>query len=707
MILSNNMILHDRISAKDVAPLRMVAAGIALSVVFNYGNSDSINEREAVPEPNMVVNPSNAAPSPTDEIANTLSSSRYFWIDYKAKPEEQNNLMADARTKNLFGLSEIALNAYVVEKNATDLKIPDFSDGVSTFDFEKINNAIDGVNDPIERQVVDEYIVASITDIAVSATRFNDIEVDDAVRVLNTLESGKGDELRDELETLDAAKNAIMNYDNPTKAQQDATDITDPGIKNDLDIFISGIDAEYDTSVYFDSREAYERLQEAKGRLEETLLVDIEKSRYDARHYYVSLLSGDNVEAIFREQIKSFNNINASTEMHALPELHDPGKPIDLSSVLGVKTYQASAEQGLYEQEFGEVRAMNGKLELAIHDGSKISHEAEEQLRRLTEDALPLLESAFGNGDLISIRFVAGDYFDPYFDPTSHEVHMILPQDNSTSEEQFRQALVHEVIHALVSSVYDQKRQVTDEESLLVKNACTSLAAQSLEYFNQSMDVYPEILDNLISSAQTEQDRIIFTSLKKIIVEDEILSILQEGTGSIYEWNQKDVGVTDCGGDVVNFRTVLNAAIQDYDGLRVYDYNQKNVIIESIHARYFNVDEKIIDPNYYRLLTAWTESYNEYSLWKKLNESAYVDTKYYLKDYLGHSDDNSTELMASLGDVSLNNASEIKMMMLGLNESDRKTVYDAIDATYTIISNRHPSLSSFLQTWKKQFAALV
>ena len=110
------MLLHDRISAKDVAPLRMVAAGIALSVVFNYGNSDSINEREAVPEPNMVVNPSNAAPSPTDEIANKLSLSRHFWIDYRAKPEEQNNLMADARTKNLFGLSEIALNAYVAEK---------------------------------------------------------------------------------------------------------------------------------------------------------------------------------------------------------------------------------------------------------------------------------------------------------------------------------------------------------------------------------------------------------------------------------------------------------------------------------------------------------------------------------------------------------------------------------------------------------------
>ena len=33
------MILHDRISAKDVAPLRMIAAGIAVSVVFNFGNS--------------------------------------------------------------------------------------------------------------------------------------------------------------------------------------------------------------------------------------------------------------------------------------------------------------------------------------------------------------------------------------------------------------------------------------------------------------------------------------------------------------------------------------------------------------------------------------------------------------------------------------------------------------------------------------------
>ena len=59
--------------------------------------------------------------------------------------------------------------------------------------------------------------------------------------------------------------------------------------------------------------------------------------------------------------------------------------------------------------------------------------------------------------------------------------------------------------------------------------------------------------------------------------------------------------------------------------------------------------------------------------------------------------------MATVVDISLSNPDQLKMLIRGLTPEQRKAVNAAIDASYKVITSRHPVIATDLNSWKQQF----
>lgn len=106
------------------------------------------------------------------------------------------------------------------------------------------------------------------------------------------------------------------------------------------------------------------------------------------------------------------------------------------------------------------------------------------------------------------------------------------------------------------------------------------------------------------------------------------------------------------------------------------------------------------------LISEYKESMQYNSIFKEINESSFVDTVYKNKDRLGHSRDNAHEMMASIVDTSLLNIKAFKTLLGSLDTESKAAVMEAISAGYAIISNRHPSLKTYLSSVLRSYVAV-
>ncbi|QQS19059.1 hypothetical protein IPL68_03370 [Candidatus Saccharibacteria bacterium] len=111
----------------------------------------------------------------------------------------------------------------------------------------------------------------------------------------------------------------------------------------------------------------------------------------------------------------------------------------------------------------------DGKVFLQFEEGSNVSAESVAQIQKIVGDVTPLMTNAFAAGDLLSIRFIIGNEYNPYFVGLEKEVHMLLADNDPLSEEQLRQGLVHEVTHAMVDAAF---RKLQSVRKTLVWSKC-------------------------------------------------------------------------------------------------------------------------------------------------------------------------------------------------------------------------------------------
>lgn len=700
------MISPDTVTSHSV-PMRILAASLVAVGALSLSGCKVAPEQNKGPqtiaadilrESGNVVEATGVLSTPADTLANTLNATNKLKIALSEDTSDSATLIADAQQRNVVGIDKIigasqAKNFY----NSTVRSIN--YDTIDEFDAVKAKTALESITDPEIRREMTEYTEATITESLLLAIRAGDIEMDGIKKILDGIKPKNQAEITLLAEKLDAGSNAIDNYDSAEKIREDAADITDPQLKILLSKNATAIekrnrkDTAYDklVKIYDDAVVQYDELARVKtkesmdyGRIEKAEGVEIELQGLIAAHNGIS-------------EVESFNGLRP---------LDEPGKVIKLTGLNGPKMYidQLTSTKPV-EYEFGEIYAENGMPVIKFADGIGVSNEAIEQLKALTEDVMPMIASGMQKGDIAAIRFVHNNEgYNPYFHPYTREIHMVVPTDDSMSEDQFRTGLVHELTHALVASAFSIEGQVTDAEAAQVKNACRALSTQAYDLFETTIRNSSSLMEDVIATAQTENDRKIFLEIKKIFDEGNVAEIMEDESLSKADFLAKDLEWTMCAADRNNFGSLVNiaalkAGVDDW-------YKASGDLVDRYVRDYKDSSGNKAQSTYSEIIGLWIDATEKYSLWSKLNESAYVDTESWIKEYLGHSADNATEMMATITDVTLHKPEQIVEMMKGLNPTDREAVKSSILASYTILGNRHPQLRQYLNRHYEFFEAV-
>lgn len=583
------------------------------------------------------------------------------------------------------GYDTILSTAHVREASNALQSIPYPITGESTVAIEKAMREVAAVPDEEARTALEETVPEAIIARILSAARFNDIEPAAAQSLLSAVNPDVPLELSETVEVLDASSATNTYWTDHAALAKEVQDLPLDSKARQLVELIIADDAHSAISakdqldaLNKDAVEVWQEYQDASEGVSTEM------------HAIASGLDAK-FDATIEQFIQTHNSIEPTLLVDTVPpELSDRGALIDLTGIQGSKEYY-NFDTTLDGKEkipgqFGEVYSAEGGVQLRLFEDSNISPDARNQFERLIRDVEPLLNAAFANGDLVAVRLALGESFDPYYLPTLREVHMVLSADGTLSEDQFRSILVHETVHALVSSAFRTEQTVTDQEALWVKNACSVLGAEAYAQYAEGLQLEGESLGNLIESSSGETKRA-FELLQDAVVQKQLGEIVEQSL--LMYADQKDLDSTACAENTFGDVMVL---LMQADG------------IEDAATKYKAFSQVLFETDDFKaLLNVWIESIHKYSLFKKLNESSFVETDSSMKEYLGHSRDNANEMIATVTNVSLSYPEELKQLMSSLDQLEQMAVLRGIGAGYLVIANRHPSLQEYLGRHLQQF----
>lgn len=377
------------------------------------------------------------------------------------------------------------------------------------------------------------------------------------------------------------------------------------------------------------------------------------------------------------EMIKQQNQLPELEAVIALEALSNPQELFDLTDVQGTKLIRDAYElldnpEAEPLEQFAEIYVENGELVLKVQEDTNLTETGVQQLRDLLDRLKPLLAAGFGNGDISSIHFVASADYNPYYLPSTREIYMILPTDDSTSLDQLHSGLIHEAVHALTRSAFAAGAEVAPDELANLAAACNSLRNSALD--SVSLSFQPEDLSAVRDLARPEHQAI-FDVLIQLDESYTLPSILQE------------TSMTQYAGMYFNNCYGFNLA-----DLIMYAAGQAgNSELEWEDLSYLTDNEAFSN-----LAQKWYDAMHFYAIYNDLNESAFVDTDYLFSDYLGHSQDNASEMVASVANAAVSFTPEFIEMTSGMTPRDKMATIQSLQISFDLIMNRHPSLVPYL-----------
>jgi hypothetical protein len=458
------------------------------------------------------------------------------------------------------------------------------------------------------------------------------------------------------------------------KKSQEAEDAGDYGAQDDIDSALYDKRDEVDDAI----REYREKVTEEIEAQYDTdgILTDAEGRKYAAM---------DAIDKALDKQMIDGNAQLEPVEMKKFEPLPSSFDTIDFSDVSSDKTIYVLDDDSVTEEykQFAELRTASDVLELHFESSAKIGQDQKEQLRRAIGDVLPMVEAALDSGELLSVRFVvnpnryATDYdFDPYFSPRDKTIYMVLPQNDSVSEDMLRGTLTHEVVHALFNSAYIYG-EGSEKEIAGMKNACSALSDQARGQFEQSLKYSSESIDNLIATSYGEDKRL-FSAIKDLVVKGALNTAIDKSHieyADNFSW----------GCESPNFVSMLGDIGRDIE----YGPDDGGLEVSELLDRYEDNDD------FSNLITAWYSAIELSSLYAQFNESSHTHSTSRVKEYLGHSEDvysSGTEMPASVLNALLTKTDYMKSLYAGASKAEKKTIRQATSASMAILINRYPNL---------------
>ncbi len=501
--------------------------------------------------------------------------------------------------------------------------------------------------------------------------------------------------------SLAAAAARFASYDG-VKAQTILPHIVDPEsqqlviqiieMEEQVDAILDSVPSDFTMDEYYalkdDLRAQTDMLDE---KLEEVKEATRGKQRdstdIDIRIYEIK----KEIERLTSAEIDAFNNFTAAEYTgNGLPAMANRVAAIDLSKVTTEKKVDygdKGAEHAKEYAEFAQVSAENGAVVLHFDATAKIPKTAQLRIQEAFENARPILEAAFDSGDLSVVRFVLSDDYDPFYDTELSEIFMVLPKDASTTVDQLASGQVHEAIHALTNSATSMV-EINDQEGAAINQACTALKDASFNSLELHLQVMPEPLNALLGVAKPEHKPVIQTILNSIqngsfekLIKDPLAEYSDDKYG--IKWN--------------NCEDFTPATL-------IFEASKLNGITFNDHELDYLFDSDEFSAFY----DEWDFTLGYASLFKTINEANFVTTDYAYKEYIGHSQDNASEMMATLLNVVLSYKPQvIQTMQENMTPEKRVAIITALRASVDIVVARHPSLQNLLSATEADILAAV
>lgn len=439
-----------------------------------------------------------------------------------------------------------------------------------------------------------------------------------------------------------------------------------------------------EASIDFES-DVYDQMEADASALADPILDGAEQAREeltDTGLDYTQISSDINeaensLQRLATQETKQRNSLEVTPyEVTVLPELMGRGSKIDLSAADSDRMYNNSSGPDEY-RELGQAHIKDGRLILEFGENVSLSESAMKQMNRVFEYARPLLEAGFTSGDSNTIRFVLGDDFGPYYDTITRETIVVLPKDDSTTVDQLAMALVHETVHALTRSAYTVEN-VTVEEGTAIGQACKAVKDASYEHLELSLRFStPDLLQNVLEVAKPEHKPLIQT----------MITAVEDGTF-------EQLVTNGIGESTSEFAIALN----ECEYLSVWNVLDEAARVNQIEFEDDELDYLFETPELKEFIKEWASIMNYASIYSKINESSFVETEYIAKESLGHSEEDTAELMASLLDAAISYPDQLATVISDMRDEDRAATIQALRATIDIVVNRHPTLRGMMSS---------
>ncbi len=681
--------------------LRAVVAAAGLGILLSGCTEHSPVAAENTRPSGGVVAAGDGLAASTDALANQIALLQTMRAESAAPGAKLDEI---ERKAGALPVGAAALQATVQFRRAEQMAPFPGGSVKSSISADTYQKAANQIVDPSVKQTYQTIFKSSVMKDVLNGVRFNHLEQDEARQMLDSVEPGLSTQLSDTLDELDVSDAVIMRYYDPKSILGDISDIRNATLKQKATTYANAPLNSKTSWKYYD-----QLTKQADGA--EAIADKVEDEYWTSAYVEQKRVrSGALVDAAVRDAIIKHNAIASPPATVVLPPLQNPAKNIDLRDVRGPKAYYALGEKQTEPlRQFAEVYVKDGKVTLHFEDGSNVGAESAAQLQRIVDNVTPLMTNAFAAGDLVSVRFIIGKEYNPYFTGNNKEVHMLLANNDPLSEEQLRQGLVHEVTHAMVDAAFGEVA-ISKEEAGLVKNACKLLSDETYKQYQEALGLDAGALQRLIDKSDGDA-KAVFLKLKELVDGNALTTITGDSLATGFVGTEKDIKWTDC--NDANFADLLVKI--GYEA-KVKDPNEtfKQIMksfggtlpqsssTASASSTASSGGDKY-DADFDKLLNEWVDVIDKRSLFKRLNESSFTRTDSWTKEYLGHTRDNAHELMATVVDISLSNPDQLKMLIRGLTPEQRKAVNAAIDASYKVITSRHPVIATDLNSWKQQF----
>lgn len=676
--MKNQNIHHDALP-------RLTAITAASAVLLSGCSLDS----QPVPDESNVVFVGSNHPSPTDEMANRIWKSIQFRNN---STDGEKSADKDVATDEVIGAKRFTGGMQDPYSNLYTLMPGEYASLNEALPKKKFNAALKsmGINEP---QAVEKIKKAYGFQLAAAA--LNEVEYGEAepsvAKIINSYSPEAFKKIQPVLDRLDlndaVGRNLLQTKKDRADFLADMADIKTPEVR---ELAMQAAGGSY-TAVF-----GVLKSSQATRKKAEKMAGSLTAAASEALEDLPQTYGEEAQERDIRIAIARHNDIKAE-QVKRIASERQAGKQIDLTGVKGTKIrvdryYSSRQSDPVVQHQFGEIYAEGGELHLQFNSDSNIKPAAAAQLRKGFERVRPLLEAAFANGDILSVRFLATDSFNGHFDSQSNEIGLELPADAQMSESQFEMLVAHEAVHALVSSAFDEESYASTGEILNVKKACTALSQSAFDNFTAANSWIGYSAESVAKAMPEGVDKQAMLELAKLIRVNGLDNLMNKKEYSTDSAFKKSLSLSDCAdwsfGDVL---ATVYEKLGSKDGLGDLDrFNKEYVRNADVQA----------------LISEYKESMQYNSIFKEINESSFVDTVYKNKDMLGHSRDNAHEMMASIVDTSLLNIKAFKTLLGSLDTESKAAVMEAISAGYAIISNRHPSLKTYLSSVLRSYVAV-